>query len=356
MGLFTESQSGRLPAGAEPISRRRTAADIAVRRRRRRTRRPPPAPPLAMPPRRHGRRRRLPSERADLPAADEGAHSPAAGRAAGRAEPRDAAARHRPQEVRVLIRELCQSEKGCSTAAEQERLMDDVMDETFGLGPLETLLKDPTITDILVNRFDRIYCRAQGPAGAGRTCASATTRTCGRSSTASSAQVGRRIDEISPMVDARLPDGSRVNAIIPPLALDGPAMSHSPLRRQAAAARRPDPPRRVPAGGDGLPRRRRAGAVQHADHRRHRLGQDDAAQLPVALHPGRRARHHDRRRRRTAAPAAARRAPGNAPAEHRRQGRSHAARPGEELPAYAARSHHHRRSAASAKRWTCSRR
>src|SRR6185295_11613766 len=58
-------------------------------------------------------------------------------------------------EVRILIRELCQSEKGLLSSAEQEKLMDDVMDETFGLGPLETLLKDVTVSDILVNRFDR---------------------------------------------------------------------------------------------------------------------------------------------------------------------------------------------------------
>ena len=60
-------------------------------------------------------------------------------------------------EVRILVRDLCQSEKGLINSSEQERLMDDVLDETFGLGPLETLLKDPNISDILVNRFDRIY-------------------------------------------------------------------------------------------------------------------------------------------------------------------------------------------------------
>src|SRR6185437_8395429 len=65
-------------------------------------------------------------------------------------------------EVRILIRELCQSEKGLLSSNEQEKLMDDVMDETFGLGPLETLLKDPLVTDILVNRFDRIYCEKAG--------------------------------------------------------------------------------------------------------------------------------------------------------------------------------------------------
>src|SRR4051812_28354266 len=127
-------------------------------------------------------------------------------------------------EVRILIRELCQSEKGLLSSAEQEKLMDDVMDETFGLGPLETLLKDPGITDILINRFDRIYCEKAGRLERAEVrfrdnlhLRQIIDRIV--------AQVGRRVDEISPMVDARLIDGSRVNAIIPPLALDGPAMS-----------------------------------------------------------------------------------------------------------------------------------
>jgi len=113
-------------------------------------------------------------------------------------------------EVRILIRELCQSEKGLINSADQERLMDDVMDETFGLGPLEGLLKDPTITDILVNRFDRIYVERRG-----------------------------RLE----MVDARLADGSRVNVVIPPLAIDGPALS---IRR--FGARRPGPEELVELG------------------------------------------------------------------------------------------------------------
>jgi pilus assembly protein CpaF len=127
-------------------------------------------------------------------------------------------------EVRILIRELCQTEKGLLSANEQEKLMDDVMDETFGLGPLETLLKDPGITDILVNRYDRIYCEKSGRLERAEVrfrdnlhLRQIIDRIV--------AQVGRRVDEISPMVDARLIDGSRVNAIIPPLALDGPAMS-----------------------------------------------------------------------------------------------------------------------------------
>jgi pilus assembly protein CpaF len=127
-------------------------------------------------------------------------------------------------EVRILIRELCQSEKGLLSSAEQERLMDDVMDETFGLGPLETLLKDASVSDILVNRFDRIYVERKGRIERAdvRFRDNAHLR---QIIDRIVAQVGRRVDEISPMVDARLADGSRVNAIIPPLALDGPAMS-----------------------------------------------------------------------------------------------------------------------------------
>src|SRR5690348_8357763 len=127
-------------------------------------------------------------------------------------------------EVRVLIRELCQSEKGLINSADQERLMDEVMDETFGLGPLETLLKDQSITDILINRFDRIYVERRGRLEIAdvrfrdnQHLRQIIDRIVG--------MVGRRVDETSPMVDARLGDGSRVNAIIPPLALDGPAMS-----------------------------------------------------------------------------------------------------------------------------------
>ena len=128
------------------------------------------------------------------------------------------------EEVRALVRELCQSEKGLISSADQERLMDDVMDETFGLGPLETLLKDPSITDILVNKFDRVYVERKGrlePTDVrfrdNQHLRQIIDRIVGL--------VGRRIDETSPMVDARLSDGSRVNAIIPPLSLDGPAMS-----------------------------------------------------------------------------------------------------------------------------------
>src|SRR5271155_3233797 len=127
-------------------------------------------------------------------------------------------------EVRIVIRELCQSEKGLLSSGDQERLMDEVIDETFGLGPLETLLKDSTISDILVNRSDRIYVERRGKLEQVET-RFRDNQHLRQIIDRIVAMVGRRIDETSPMVDARLGDGSRVNAIIPPLALEGPAMS-----------------------------------------------------------------------------------------------------------------------------------
>ena len=107
---------------------------------------------------------------------------------------------------------------------ERETISSDVLDELFGLGPLELLLKDPSISDILVNRADQVYVERNGRIE--------TTDIVFRDDKHLMqiierivSAVGRRIDESSPMVDARLQDGSRVNVIIPPLALDGPAMS-----------------------------------------------------------------------------------------------------------------------------------
>jgi pilus assembly protein CpaF len=127
-------------------------------------------------------------------------------------------------EVRIVIRDLCQSERSLLSSVEQERLMDEVMDETFGLGPLETLLKDPTITDILVNKYDKVYVERKGRLEKVEVHFRDNTH-LRQIIDRIVALVGRRVDETSPMVDARLADGSRVNAIIPPLALDGPAMS-----------------------------------------------------------------------------------------------------------------------------------
>ena len=107
---------------------------------------------------------------------------------------------------------------------ERENLTSDVLDELFGLGPLEMLLKDPSISDILVNRADQVYIEREGRIEETDIVFRDDKHLMQIIERIVSA-VGRRIDESSPMVDARLQDGSRVNVIIPPLALDGPAMS-----------------------------------------------------------------------------------------------------------------------------------
>src|SRR6185369_12939582 len=110
------------------------------------------------------------------------------------------------------------------SASERERLVSDVQHELFGLGPLEPLLKDPTISDILVNSHDTIYIERRGKIEA-TTVRFKDDEHLMRVIERIVSSVGRRIDESSPMVDARLQDGSRVNAIIPPLSIDGPVVS-----------------------------------------------------------------------------------------------------------------------------------
>ena len=126
--------------------------------------------------------------------------------------------------VGTIIQEIVGTQNVPLNASEKERIESDLLDEVFGLGPLEPLFRDPTVSDILVNNRDVVYVERRGILE--RTSAKfrddqhlmqVIDRIVSR--------VGRRVDEGSPMVDARLPDGSRVNAIIPPLAVDGPCMS-----------------------------------------------------------------------------------------------------------------------------------
>ncbi|MBA2604717.1 MAG: CpaF family protein [Acidobacteria bacterium] len=129
-------------------------------------------------------------------------------------------------EIRNLIVGMVERESADMPLSlfEREALISDVINELFGLGPLEILLRDPSISDILVNRFDQVYVEREGKLEeTGVTFKDDAHLMQIIERIVSS--VGRRIDESSPLVDARLADGSRVNAIIPPLALDGPAMS-----------------------------------------------------------------------------------------------------------------------------------
>ncbi|MBN3854992.1 CpaF family protein [Paraburkholderia sp. Ac-20340] len=134
------------------------------------------------------------------------------------------------QEIATLIARILEDQKAPANDIERRQLVIDVYDEMFGFGPLEVLLRDPGISDILVNTFSQVYIERKGrlelsdvtfydDAHLMKVIEKIVSR------------VGRRIDESSPMVDARLPDGSRLNAIIPPAAVDGPLVS---IRRFSA--------------------------------------------------------------------------------------------------------------------------
>src|SRR6202790_414458 len=127
-------------------------------------------------------------------------------------------------EVRVAVAKLVDEEKTPLSLVEKDRVIEEILDEVFGLGPLEPLLQDPTVSDILVTTPHLVYVERAGKlyrtpvefkdnAHLMRIIEKIVSR------------VGRRVDESSPMVDARLPDGSRVNAAIPPVAVDGPLLS-----------------------------------------------------------------------------------------------------------------------------------
>src|SRR5271155_1460841 len=139
-------------------------------------------------------------------------------------------------EVLALIRQTVNTEAVPLSFAERERLAREILDEIFGLGPLEPLLKDPTVSDILVNRFDRVYIERAGKIEHTSYSFKDNTHLMQIIERIVS-RVGRRVDESSPMVDARLADGSRVNAIIPPLAIDGPCLSIRRFGREPVTAR-----------------------------------------------------------------------------------------------------------------------
>jgi pilus assembly protein CpaF len=127
-------------------------------------------------------------------------------------------------EVGQIVENLAAAENTPMTLQERERLSQEVLDEVFGLGPLEPLLKDPTVSDILVNAYNSIYVERKGLLERTPVQFRDDSHLLSIIDRIVSA-VGRRVDESSPMVDARLEDGSRVNAIIPPLAIDGPCLS-----------------------------------------------------------------------------------------------------------------------------------
>jgi pilus assembly protein CpaF len=137
------------------------------------------------------------------------------------------------EQVRLAIRNLLQRERTPLAHAEREQVVVDIIDELFGLGPIEPLLADPAVSDILINGPQKVYIERRGLLEK-TDIRFADDRHLMRIVERIVSRVGRRVDESSPMVDARLPDGSRVNVIIPPLSLEGPVVSirrfgHDPL-------------------------------------------------------------------------------------------------------------------------------
>ncbi len=134
-------------------------------------------------------------------------------------------------EVRQVVEKLLDAEPTLLNRREREAVINDVLDQALGLGPLETLLEDPTISDILINGPNNVYVERHGRIVKSHVRFSGDAQLL-RIVDRIVSRVGRRVDETCPMVDARLPDGSRVNAIIPPLALDGVIVSIRRFGRQ----------------------------------------------------------------------------------------------------------------------------
>jgi pilus assembly protein CpaF len=137
---------------------------------------------------------------------------------------RDLASDALRRDIRRVVEHLCDTENPLLNRMERERLIDEILDETLGFGPLEALLKDPTISDILVNGAKCVYVERRGKLEKSDIVFRDNEHLLQIIDRIVS-KVGRRVDETSPMVDARLPDGSRVNAVIPPIALDGASLS-----------------------------------------------------------------------------------------------------------------------------------
>ena len=135
-------------------------------------------------------------------------------------------------EIKLIVGELLEEKKEMLNANERSKLVVEVLDELLGLGPLEPLLKDDSITDILVNGCNQVFVERKGMLEQWCRPGSRTTSICCGSSRRSSARSAAGSTRVSPYVDARLADGSRVNAIIPPLAVDGCMLSIRKFARE----------------------------------------------------------------------------------------------------------------------------
>ena len=187
------------------------------------------------------------------------------------------------REIRLVVEHLCDTEDTFLNRAEREKLVEEVLDETFGLGPLEALLKEPAISEIMINGPKNVYVENGGNLEK----SSVTFRDDKHLMQIIDrivSKVGRRVDEVCPMVDARLQDGSRVNAIIPPLALDGPERHDSPIWLEPAQARRFAQLQECDPRDGHAARRSDEGSPEHYHFWGYRFWKDDAAQYAFELY------------------------------------------------------------------------
>ncbi len=256
--------------------------------------------------------------------------------------------------VHSELNAVVEQEKVPLSPDQRQRLIQELQDEALGHGPLQRLLDDPTVTEIMVNGPEMIYVEQHGK----------LTRTpfqfrseehLRRIIERIVSRVGRRIDESSPLVDARLADGSRVNAVIPPLAFSGSSLT---IRKFAK-----DPFKVQDLIGFGTLTPEMAELLRACVEARLNVivsggtgtGKTTLAERAVQLHPRGRAHRHHRGRGRAATPAGPRGAAGEPAGEHRGPRRDQHPRPGPQLVADAARTASWSVRSAAVRAWTCCR-
>ena len=259
------------------------------------------------------------------------------------------------QQVRQTLQKVVEQQETPLSNADRARLTQEVADDILGYGPLEPLLRDPDVTEVMVNGPSSIYVESGGRLTLAKA-QFADEAHLRRTIEKIVARVGRRIDEASPMVDARLPDGSRVNAVVAPIALDGSVLT---IRKFAA-----DPFRAEDLVSFGTLSAPTWHFLEACVLGRMNIlvsggtgfGQDDDPQCPVLGHPGRRAHRDDRGRRRAAAPPGPRTAPRVATTEHRGARSGRHPRPRAQLARACDRTGSWSARSATVRRSTCCRR
>ena len=245
------------------------------------------------------------------------------------------------QKVRLSLQEVLAQDNTPLTVSDRAKIAQEIADDILGYGPIEPYLRDPEVTEVMVNGPDSIYIERAGQIhrvdGAFN-----DEQHVRRTIDKIVSRVGRRVDESSPMVDARLPDGSRVNAVVPPLAVDGSLLTHPQVQRRPVPGRRPRRVRHADPAGRRVHRGLRPRAAEHPGLRRYRRRKDHHAQRHLVVHPRRRTHRDDRGRRRAAAAPGPRAAARVASLQHRRTRRGHDPRPGAQLAAHAPRPHRRR--------------